>query len=236
LVVGQAVSGTNIVAGTYIAAINGNTITLSQNATNNSAVTLTFGAVSGLGTGVVAVNGGGTLLVSSASALQHGVGAVTVAGGTLATSLSATIGNGVTMTSGLVDLGQNGAIATLTVAGTYTMSGGGLTFDLGSASSYDQLSAGSIGITGGTLTLDIGSAAFTAGNTYTFNLLNSASTSISGLALSYDTSHYSASLNNSTGVLTLDALPVPEPATLLLVASGIGALAARGRLGRAVRS
>jgi autotransporter-associated beta strand protein len=138
---------------------NGNTITLdgTGTATNISGIISSTGAIIKNDTGTVALNAantysGGTTVnngtLSTNNNAGFGTGAITLAGGTLASSASNTIGNAVNLTA-------SSGISGLTLSNTLTQSGGSYTLNLANST------LGAVALGGGTLTTRVDSGTST---------------------------------------------------------------------------
>ncbi len=230
-------------AGTVQASSSGNTLTIRTKSGVTTAYSGSISSSTGLnlaiaGSGTQTLSGSnlnynGTTTVSSGTLLLEGslntTSSVTVSGGTLNSNLSnVNLGAGaVSMSAGTIDI--NGSAAgkfTLAAGQNFTTTGGAIKFDLGTGT--DQIAGSGIGtfsLTDTALALTLG-AGFSYANTYTL-FSGFTSGSLSGVSISgYDTSNYSASLNNA-GVLSFTA--VPEPSTMALGAIGVALIAFRLR-------
>jgi fibronectin-binding autotransporter adhesin len=211
-----------------------------------SSSTLTFsGAVSGAGRlqvsgpGTLKLSGantafsGGTLIsagstiVSNISAL--GTGAVQVSGGTLSSTVTGVTTANLTLSSGTLQLTSSASSTfQLSSGSTFTMTGGSLTFALNSNGLDSIASSGGAGFTisGGTLNLNNSITNYSA----TYDVLNGfTSGSVSNLSITnYDTTDYSAVLNNE-GVLSFQALSVPEPSTWAMLAAALAGIVWQAR-------
>ncbi len=232
----------------------GGTLNLAGTGTGNNVIS---GVISQSGAGAVVVNisggrwtfsgantfkggatvTGGVLNLGSATTLQSATGSLAIAGGTLSSSVAAsTVGGGVALSTGYVDLnGANAGAMTLAANQNFTMNGGEMLITLGTA--FDQVLGSGIGtfsITDGVLRLDVSGTGFSYGNTYAL-FSGFSSGSVSSLDITgYDTVGYTAELS-SAGVLSFTAVPEATTWSLLL-----GAMALMGvrsglqkRLGRA---
>lgn len=193
-------------------------------------------AIAGSGTQTLSgsnLNYNGTTTVSSGTLLLGGslnnTSSVTVSGGTLnSNAANVNLGAGaVSMSAGIIDIrGSAAGKFTLAAGQSFTTTGGTIKFDLGTGT--DQIAGSGIGtfsLTNTTLALTLG-AGFSYANTYTL-FSGFTSGALSGVSISgYDTSNYSASLNNA-GVLSFTA--VPEPSTMALGAIGVAVIAFRLR-------
>ena len=204
----------------------GNTITGAIPGSGTTALTKT-GAGSWILSGANTYTGAttvsdGTLTLGSATTLQSATGTVTVDGGTLATSVSATtLGGNLTFSTGTIALNGTSAGSLVLAAGkTFSMSGGTFSFTLGTT--FDQISSagsGSMSFTGGTLNFDTSGVGFSYTNSYQI-FSGFGSTSFGGLSLAgYDTSGYSAAISDA-GLLTFSAA-IPEPATYVALAGAL---------------
>jgi fibronectin-binding autotransporter adhesin len=118
LVVGQPVTGTGIPANTVINSITPNTNIILTNAATatNAAASLSFGAVSSVGTGTITINTGGTLQISTSNSIgvanQSAVSPnLTLAGGTLVTpSTNETFGKLLTNATSNIDMQTSAAV------------------------------------------------------------------------------------------------------------------------------
>lgn len=223
LVVGQAITGTGIAAGSYITGIVSPTqFTINNNVTSAGTATVTVAAYSTLGGGALTVNGG-TLDLGAGS---HTVGATTIAGGTVANGTLT--GTAYDARSGSVSAILAGAVAlTKTTAGTLVLS---------AANTY----SGGTAITAGTLRVNnstgsgTGSGAVLVGANGT---LAGAGT-LSGLVTTTATTSVIAP-GNSPGTLTLSGgldasagttfnFELGTTSDLILTTTFTGSLAANG--------
>jgi autotransporter-associated beta strand protein len=205
LAVGQPISGTDIPTssgGATITSIGpGNQITINVEATASGTPTLTAAAYSGLGTGTILINSGGTLSLSGA-ALQNTAGAMTVKGNGYATQDGAFVNaSGSNTYAGLITLGSAATIASdagtlvLSNAGTIT----GATFGLTLTGAGNGTLASVIGTTTGGLTKNgAGAWTLTGNNTYTGATTVNAGTLIVNGKISGNSS---SSLNVAAGTL-----------------------------------
>lgn len=128
MAIGQAVTASNLAAGTRIIGINGNTLFLSAFATSVGTASGTFDAYQTLGNGAVTASGTGILDLSGSTTTS--VGTVTVSGGTIQngtlTGTSYLTSSG-TISANLAGSGialtQNGSGTTTNLSGTNTYSG-----------------------------------------------------------------------------------------------------------------
>jgi len=210
-------------------------VTTAYSGSINSSTGLNL-AIAGSGTQTLSgssLNYNGTTTVSSGTLLLGGnlnnTSSVTVSGGTLNSNVAnVNLGAGaVSMSAGTIDIrGSAAGKFTLAAGQNFTTTGGTIKFDLGTGT--DQIAGSGIGtfsLTDTALALTLG-AGFSYANTYTL-FSGFTSGSLSGVSISgYDTSNYSASLNNA-GVLSFTA--VPEPSTMALGAIGVALIAFRLR-------
>lgn len=176
-------------------------------------------------TGGTTLNGG-TLVLGAAGALQNATGTLTVSGGTLTSTVSsATLGGSLNLSAGLIEPnGTNPGSLTLAAGKNFSMNGGTLELQLGTA--YDQLlgNGGVVGITGGTLALDVSGSGFGYDQNYPI-FSGFSSITATGLAINgYDDALYIALLDPATGVLSFTAA-IPEPAAWVAIAGGIALVA-----------
>ncbi|SDU17913.1 PEP-CTERM protein-sorting domain-containing protein [Verrucomicrobium sp. GAS474] len=210
------------------------------NGTANNLGNLSVGgstAVAGTATGTISATStflySGSATASSAATLvsNRTIGALAVQNGFLNIAQAAlSTGGGVTLSSGGLQLNGVGTAGTITLASgqNFTMTGGTLAFDIGTA--QDQvlsLGSGTFTISGGTLSLTLGTG-YDYASAYTL-FSGFTSGSVSGLAITgYDTADYLATLSSS-GVLTFSAIAVPEPGPLWLLLLGASVLSVAAR-------
>ena len=219
---------------------SGGTLILTGTGTGTNLISA---AVTQSGTGAVAVNvtgsrwnftgansysggtvvSGGTLNMGSATTMKLAAGALTIAGGTLSSSVATTtVGGNVVLSAGHLSL-NDAAAGTLTLAvnQNFTMSGG--EWDISLGTTYDSITGSGTGIfsiTGGLLMLDVTGAGFSYTNTY--DILNGFSNgSLTGLTIDgYDQENYLATLSD-TGVLSFTAIPEANTWSLLMMGVGL---------------
>jgi fibronectin-binding autotransporter adhesin len=157
LFVGERVSGTGIVNGTYIRAISGNTVTLSSNANATGSGDITFLGGGGLGLNTSGVTGGASVSVANGATLQIGNGGTT---GTLVAGQAITNHGAVVLNRSddftFSNVVTNNHSVTTLGAGTFTKLGTN-TATIDVLNSYQ----GATTISGGTLSVGSGPAATT---------------------------------------------------------------------------
>ncbi len=137
---------------------------------------------------------------------------------------SLSTGGGVMISNGGLQLnGASAGTLTLALNQNFTMTGGTLNFDLGTAQDLISGSGtGTFSLTNATLALNLGSG-FNYDTIYSV-ISGFAAGSMSNLAITgYDTTDYFASLA-SNGDLTFEVISVPEPGTFSFLLLGVGGL------------
>ena len=175
--------------------------------------------------GGLAVNAGS---VVSGNANSLGSSNVSVAGGALSSSISATtnIGGTLSLSSGSIAL-TSSATPTLTLASgqNFNMTGGTLSLSLSGGNAGSIASAdgtGTFDITGGTLNLNNSFSGAAYSQTYDVLSGFGSGDTVSNLSITnYDSTDYTANLSTS-GVLSFSAVATPEPNSWILGAIAIG--------------
>ncbi len=241
---GMIVTGTGIPAGTTLAALDGTTLTLSQNATANGTPTLTYtvpNSYSG-GTRVEA----GALTLSSATAAGTGpitlapgatlnIGALKPANELITTAGHATVTGG--STGGLAGLGKITGPGTLRVqitAGVFDFIGD-LSAFTGTLQQTSALAFRFVSTSGGPFTLDLGTGAGSAFNRSNLtaislgNLRGSAATFLRGASNSAQTTTYTIGAADAdatfSGSIADGTNSTGAPVALVKVGAGVLTLA-----------
>lgn len=176
------------------------------------------------GSNIVNVNTGGTLRAASSSALSSGT--VSIAGGTLASTVASITSGGVTFASGELTLNASSAGALALANNTnFAMSGGTWNFSVG-----DQITGsgtGTFGITGGSLNLSNSISNYSIGYTLFSGF---ASGSVAGLTITgFDNVNWTAALDNSGSLTFTSAIPEPSAFAVLAGLGTLGLAATRRR-------
>jgi autotransporter-associated beta strand protein len=172
----------------------------------------------------------GTLSLGSASALGN-TASVTINGGMLASSVAnVNLGTNASllMSSGSIDINGAGTAGTFTLASNknFTATGGTLNFDIGG--SFDQIigsGTGSFSLTDTTLAL---SGLTSVAGTYQLFTGFGGTNSVTRLTITGLAGGYTGILD-TTGLLTVSAIPEPSTYAAMLGASALGFVAFRRR-------
>jgi len=180
------------------------------------------------GTQGVNIAGGGTVLFNGTNTYT---GPTTVTAGTLgghgSLASAVTIGAGTTISAGTATATPN-----LTLNNGLTLSGRYLaTLYSNTASSNLVLPTGTAAIGGGSLELALGSGVTVAGlrasGPHTYTILDAANGQLTGTfattnftSAGFSASEWSVTYDNTSGNVTLNFTPVPEPGTTLGIAAG----------------
>ena len=215
----HTVAGTGISGGGALRNVSGTTtLTGGQGGYINLLDNSSFGVDAEKLTIGIAVGGVGSLTKVGAGVLQlnnstnYYTGGTILSAGTLIANNATALGTGnVNVNGGLLELGGTATpILTLTLGAgaNFSMTGGSVGLLLGTA--FDQVvgsGSGTFSITGGSLALNVSGAGFDYTNTYAV-FSGFASGAVSGLSITgYDTTNYTASLNNG-GVLSFSPVSV----------------------------
>ena len=176
-------------------------------------------------------------------------GAVTVADGTLEVAGSIT-GSAVTVSGATATLSGDGAVGALTVTnGTvapgnstigsldtanFGLTGGTLSLEIGSVSSYDSVNTTGSVTLGGNLVLNVGAGPFIAGDTFTIisnDGVDAVGGTFAGLAegATFTSGYFDFTVSYVGGTGNDVTLVVPEPGSAALLLGGLAMLAGRRR-------